>query len=257
MDNKTLISQYVNIGMRIPEHQMNQLSNNDLKSYLRMRTIAIGSGPYDNITELLGYEYKKMNDEERDNLIKSLRHSSIEDTMLTLNWRAGSDDFVRRLIRLRSSEDITNNIIFILRNTHSVISIVYEILNIHGPIFNSNYNMSIILKKFENDDAKLKFCIEYLKLLNNKINKRMTVINSPITGMLNNFNSLFCKTLMKYFIMLNLTKPNGNKIDGDTFFAFLNNTSDATFDEISEYMKQNLELSPNQLDFIEQEKSNG
>lgn len=257
MDNKDLISQYVNIGMRIPEHQMNQLSNNDLKSYLRMRTIAIGSGPYDNTTELLAYEYKRMDDNQKDNLIKSLRHNSIEDVMMTLNWRASSDDFVRRLVRLRSSEDITNNIIFILRNTHSVISIIYEILNTHGPIFNGNQNMSIILKYFENNDTKLNFCMEYLKLLNNKINKNMTIINSPISGMLNNFNSLFCRTLIKYFIMLNLKKPNGNKIDGQTFFTFLNNTSDDTFDDISEYMKQNLELSPNQLEFIEQETNNG
>ena len=257
MNNKDLISQYVNIGIRLPEHQMNQLSNNDLKSYFRIRTIAIGSGPYDNITELLAYEYKKMNDEERDNLIKSLRHSSIEDTMLTLNWRAGSDDFVRRLIRLRSSDDITDNIIFILRNTHSVISIIYEILNTHGPIFNGNQNMSNILKYFENNDTKLNFCMEYLKLFSNKINKKMTNINSPISGMLNNFNSLFCKTLIKYFIMLNLKKPNGNKIDGETFFTLLNNTSDDTFDELTNYMKQNLELYPNQLEFIEQETNNG
>jgi hypothetical protein len=257
MNNKDLISQYVNIGMRIPEHQMNQLSNNDLKSYLRMRTIAIGSGPYDNTTELLGYEYKKMNDEERDNLIKSLRHSSIEDAMLTLNWRTGSDDFVRRLIRLRSSDNITDNIIFILRNTHSTISIIYELINVRGPIFNGNQVMSIILKYFENTDTKLNFCMEYLKLLNNKIKKNMTIINSPISGMLNNFNSLFCKTLIKYFIMLNLKKPNGNKIDGETFFTLLNNTSDDTFDDISEIMKQNLDLYPNQLEFIEQETNNG
>lgn len=257
MNNKDLISQYVNIGMRIPEHQMNQLSNNDLKSYLRMRTIAIGSGPYDNITELLGYEYKKMNDEERDNLIKSLRHNSIEDTMLTLNWRAGSDDFVRRLIRLRSSDNITDNIIFILRNTHSVISVIYEILNIHGPIFNSIGNMSIILTYFEGGDNKLKFSMEYLKMFSNKTKKNMTIINSPITAMLGKLDSIFCKTLSKYFIMLNLSKPNGNKIDGQTFYTILNNTSDSTFDELTDYMKQNLELSPNQLEFIEQEKSNG
>ena len=256
MNNKDLISQYVNIGIRLPEHQMNQLSNNDLKSYFRIRTIAIGSGPYDNITELLGYEYKKMNDEERDNLIKSLRHSSIEDTMLTLNWRAGSDDFVRRLIRLRSSEDITDNLIFILRNTHSTISIIYELINVRGPIFNNNYNMNVFLSYFDGDN-KLKFCMEYLKLLSNKTKKNMTSINSPITAMLGRLDSIFCKTLSKYFITLNLTKPNGKKIDGETFYAMLNNTSDSTFDEVANYMKQNLELSPNQLEFIKQETNNG
>lgn len=117
--------------------------------------------------------------------------------------------------------------------------------------------MSNILKYFENNDTKLNFCMEYLKLFSNKINKKMTNINSPISGMLNNFNSLFCKTLIKYFIMLNLKKPNGNKIDGETFFTLLNNTSDDTFDELTNYMKQNLELYPNQLEFIEQETNNG
>lgn len=82
----------------------------------------------------------------------------------------------------------------------------------------------------------------------------MNVINSPITAMINNFDSIFCKTLTKYFLTLNLTKPNGNKIDGDSFFMFLNNTSDSTFEEVSSFMIQRLDLSPNQLDFIEKEK---
>jgi hypothetical protein len=54
--------------------------------------------------------------------------------------------------------------------------------------------------------------------------------------------------------MLNSTKPNGSKLDGDTFFAMLNNTSDSTFDELSDFMVERLDLSPNQLEFIEKEK---
>jgi hypothetical protein len=257
MDNKTLISQYSNLGIRLPEYQMNQLSNNDFKSYLRVRLIAIQSGPYDNTTELLAYEYKKMNDEEKDRLVKSLNSSSIEDSMMTLNWRANSDDFVNRLIRLMPSYDITDYIIFILRNTHSVISTIYEILSYHGPIFNGNRDISIVLRYFESNENKLKFCMKYLKLLSDKINKNLTVINSPISGMLNNLDSITCKTLSKYFITLNLTKPNGNKIDGDTFFVLLNNTSDSTFVEVSDFMKRYLLLTQNQLEFIEKEKNNG
>ena len=41
MDNKDLISQYVDTGLTIPEYQLMQLSNNDRKSYLRKRFIAI------------------------------------------------------------------------------------------------------------------------------------------------------------------------------------------------------------------------
>jgi hypothetical protein len=255
MNNKDLIRQYVNIGMRIPEYQMNQLSNNDLKTYLRMRTINLGNNVYDN--ELLGYEYKKMGDAQKDALIKNLNYASIEDAMMTLNYRAGSDDFVRRLIAIRPNSDILENLIYILRNTHSPIKIIYELINVRGPIFNDNYNMNIFLSYFESDDNKLKFSVEYLKMLSAKTNKNMSTINSPITAMLGKLDSMFCKTLSKYFIMLNLTKPNGKKIDGETFYAMLNNTSDSTFDEISNFMKDKLTLSPNQLDFIEKEKNNG
>ena len=252
MNNKDLIKQYVNLGIRLPEHQVNQLTGSDLKSYLRMRNIAIGHGTYEN--EILGYEYKKMDDDQKDVLINNLNYSSIEDAMMTLNYRAGSDDFVKRLIKLRPSSDITYNLIYILRNTHSPINIIYELINLRGPIVNENRNMSIILSYFESGDNKLKFCMDYLKLLSDKLPKNMTAMNSPITAMLGKLDSMFCKTLSKYFITLNSTKPNGNRIDGDTFYSILNNTSDSTFDELSDFMIQNLDLSPNQLDFIEKEK---
>ncbi len=252
MNNKDLIKQYANLGLRLPEHQVNQLSGSDLKSYLRMRNIAIGHRGYD--TEILGYEYKKMDDEQKESLIKNLNHASIEDAMMTLNYRAGSDDFVRRLIVIRPNSDILENLTYILRNTHSPIKIIYELLKVRGPIFNDNYNMNIFLSYFESNDNKLKFCMEYLKLLSARNQKNMTTINSPITAMHGRLDSLFCKTLSKYFIMLNLTKPNGKKIDGETFYTLLNNTSDSTFDEVSSFMMQRLDLSPNQLDFIEKEK---
>jgi hypothetical protein len=114
--------------------------------------------------------------------------------------------------------------------------------------------MSALLSYFESGDNKLKFCMEYLKLLSGKTNKNMTTINSPITAMLGKLDSVLCKTLSKYFIMLNSTKPNGNRIDGETFYTMLNNTSDSTFDELSGFMVERLDLSPNQLDFIEKEK---
>jgi tRNA A37 threonylcarbamoyltransferase TsaD len=44
----------------------------------------------------------------------------------------------------------------------------------------------------------------------------------------------------------------GCKIDGNTF-TLLNNTSDITFGEVSDFMKANLDLSPNQLVFIDEE----
>jgi hypothetical protein len=41
MDNKDLIRQYVNIGIRLLEYQLNRLSVNDLRTYLRVRIIMV------------------------------------------------------------------------------------------------------------------------------------------------------------------------------------------------------------------------
>lgn len=254
MDNKTLISQYVNIGMRIPEYQMNQLSTNDLKSYLRMRIISLGHVGYHNTTELLSYEYKRMDDNQKDLFVKTLKESSLEDALETLGWRANSNDFAIRLIRLWSSDKISDYIRFILRTSHSPITIIYEVLNVHGPILD---NIGFVLDYFESPEAKKNFCIQYLKLLSDKTDKVMNSFNSPIIGMLYNLDSVMSKSVIKYFIMLNLTKHNGNLILDDDFFTLLNNTSDDTFKEISDFMKRYLLLRPNQLDYIEKEKNNG
>jgi hypothetical protein len=162
------------------------------------------------------------------------------------------------LIKLWSSSKISDNLVFILRNSYSAITIIYEILKIHGPIFNSNYNIGQVLKYFENPETKMNFCHKYLKLLSDKTTRIMTEVNSPITGMLNALDrdSVMSKSVIRYFIFLNSTKPNGDKIGDSAFFTLLNNTSDATFEEISNFMQRYLTLSPNQLDFIEKEKQN-
>ena len=58
MDNKDLISQYVDTGLTIPEYQLMQLSNNDRKSYLRKRFIAIQQSE----EFLEDYEFKLLDD---------------------------------------------------------------------------------------------------------------------------------------------------------------------------------------------------
>jgi hypothetical protein len=51
---------------------------------------------------------------------------------------------VTRLIR-SSTSTIKDNIIYILRNSRSRVSVIYDILNTHGPIFNENRVMSFVL----------------------------------------------------------------------------------------------------------------
>ena len=41
MNNKELISQYVDTGLRLPQYQIEKLSSNEKKTYMRKRMIAI------------------------------------------------------------------------------------------------------------------------------------------------------------------------------------------------------------------------
>ena len=251
MNNKDLINQYVNIGHRLNEYQVNKLGPNNLKSYLRTRILSIRNSPYSD--ELLSYEFARMDNNQKDDYINSIKSGNIDDAVMTLNGRAKNDNFVTRLIDLRPAKDITANLQYILNNSHSPISVVSHALKTHGPILNYSYNMGLVLNKFDSNDAKLQFCKNYLKLLSENLDEKMTTVNSPIIGMVSNLSSIYCSSIAKYFIMLNLTKPDGNKVDDKTFWALVNNTSDDTFIDVTNFMKRHLELEPIQSDFIETE----
>ena len=55
MNNKDLIKQYVDTGRQLPEYQMDKLSNNDKKTYIRKRIIS---------DDLQEYEYKLLTTEQ-------------------------------------------------------------------------------------------------------------------------------------------------------------------------------------------------
>ena len=65
MDNKDLISQYIDTGLKIPEHQVNQLSNNDMKTYLRKRMISVLKSH----AELEFYEYNRISEDNQKKYI--------------------------------------------------------------------------------------------------------------------------------------------------------------------------------------------
>lgn len=60
MDNKDLISQYVDTGLSIGEYQFNQLSNNDKRTYIRKRIIANEQDKY--LTE---FEFNYLDDSSK------------------------------------------------------------------------------------------------------------------------------------------------------------------------------------------------
>lgn len=254
MNNKDLINQYVNIGHRLNEYQVTKLPSNSVKSYLRTRLLSIRNSPYSD--ELLSYEFARMDNSQKDDYINSIKSENIDETLMTLNGRAKNDNFVTRLIDLRPTKDIIANLRHIIYNSHSPISVISYALKTHGPILNYGYNMGLVLNKFQTDEAKLEFCKNYLKLLSEDLDEKMTTVNSPIVGMVSNLPSKYCSSIAKYFIMLNLSKPDGKSIDDKTFWSLVNNTSDDTFVDVTNFMKRHLDLAPNQEDFIRQVDTN-
>lgn len=65
MTNKDLISQYVDTGLDIPEYQINKLSSNDKKTYIRKRLISAQNG-----VRLENYEFKMLTPDERKEYLK-------------------------------------------------------------------------------------------------------------------------------------------------------------------------------------------
>ena len=60
MTNKDLISQYVDTGTQIPKYQLNKLSSNDKKTYIRKRVIFCINTQSSLLTD---YEYSLITDE--------------------------------------------------------------------------------------------------------------------------------------------------------------------------------------------------
>jgi hypothetical protein len=99
MTAKELISQYVDTGLQLPEYQVNKLSNQDKKTYIRKRLIALQSGGY-----LDGYEMELLNPDEKDNYISNLNsygihkllyHSSDNDK--AINVLLNNDTLISKL----------------------------------------------------------------------------------------------------------------------------------------------------------------
>jgi len=86
MNNKDLIAQYVDTGLLLPEHQVVQLPNWALKSYLRKRLIAIGSGG----KRLQDYEFRVMSTDYKDKYVKDIVHS--KNQLRLHEYEYASDD---------------------------------------------------------------------------------------------------------------------------------------------------------------------
>ena len=87
MDNKSLINQYVDTGLKIPEYQLMQLSNNDKKTYLRKRLIA-SEQKYD----IEKYEFDLMDATQRAQIGKLVQNKIDSGWQVLEKWELDTMD---------------------------------------------------------------------------------------------------------------------------------------------------------------------
>ena len=85
MSNKDLIKQYVSTGAILPEYQVNKLTTNNLKSYLRRR---LQQADGNSVYKLRGYEFLKLNNEGRK---KYFTDTSDLNSVIDKLFRDGDD----------------------------------------------------------------------------------------------------------------------------------------------------------------------
>jgi len=132
MDNKYLISQYANTGVRIPKYQMHQLSPNQLKSYLRVRVIAATQEPDD----LRSYEIKLIPEEELNKITINLDYTILKDWFFYTVLHADEDEnaliFALLENNLFKSKLDYETVELILENTNEPDKVISILLNNEG-----------------------------------------------------------------------------------------------------------------------------
>jgi hypothetical protein len=166
MDNKDLIKQYVDTGLRLPEYQISKLSPNLLQTYFRKRLIAVGKKNKLEIYEINKYEkFIFGNLSNHEDIIKEIRNAYKEMIDETSNFNIN-------LYQAVSGEYKLKIIKFLLQNNHEISLDIYNsspedikeyyfdrVMN-EGPEINISFYLGL------SDEDKLK----YLKSL--IINKR-------------------------------------------------------------------------------------
>lgn len=106
MDNKDLIKQYVDTGLKLPIHQVNNLSGSLLQTYLRKRFINVMNSH--NTLEF--YEYGFMDDDKQKQYIKWVikRHENLPVSLLHNSSDAVKEFFIDEIIAKKDYIELDN-----------------------------------------------------------------------------------------------------------------------------------------------------
>jgi hypothetical protein len=123
MTARELITQYVDTGIRLPEYQVNKLNNQDKKTYIRKRLLAVKNSEY-HADILAEYEFnlltKELEEKYMSNLVLlGLRHfiekakdkDAVINKILTLNNNLGDFDIAFLFKTATDKEYVINRIL--------------------------------------------------------------------------------------------------------------------------------------------------
>lgn len=130
MNNKDLIKQYVDTGLKIPQSQVNQLSTSELNTYLRKRLIAQEqTNSIDN--SITFYEYEKFNPEQKLKLVSITTEDNIRAILLNFDYNDSENSFINLLIQHKDNDFIKKNLYLLFRysvNEYTTIRLVIDTL---------------------------------------------------------------------------------------------------------------------------------
>lgn len=106
MNNKDLIKQYVDTGLKLPIHQVNYLKGGLLQTYLRKRFLSVMSSHSD----LEFYEYRVMSEDNQQQYIRWVikRHENLPVRLLHDSSDLVKEFFVDEIIRQRDYIELDN-----------------------------------------------------------------------------------------------------------------------------------------------------
>lgn len=135
MNNRDLIKQYVDTGLKIPERQFNQLNSSELNTYLRKRLIVQEQS--DTIADSISFfEYEKFNPEQKLKLVNITTDNNIRSILINFDYNDNS--FIDTLIQHKDNEFIKENLYLLFRYSANEYTTIKSAINKLGEDIDQN-----------------------------------------------------------------------------------------------------------------------
>ncbi len=257
MNNRDLIKQYVDSGLKIPQSQFNKLFGNELNTYLRKRLIAQEqTDSVDN--SITFYEYDKFTPEQKLKLVSITTEDNIRSILINFDYN--DNDFLDLITQHKDNEFIKDNLYLMFRHSSKPYEedykIVKKIIDKLGKDIDQNVikEISNILSNFTDDD-KMYFLKYILKQYD-----ELDLYHAPLDELITASHPEE-KAFIKYIVKSVEEKETHGKpyIDFYTLRTFFYHQQGDEFEvELAKYFLNNFDYFKNEEEFLKKIiKNNG